>query len=152
MRTISKTAKLAVAGVTVATLAVSGVAYAYWTTTGTGSGSAANASSNGTVDLHASWDADALYPGGSQTVSFTADNAGATDLYVGTITLDSVESDVLACDVSDFTMDDVVANQIVPNASSGLALTATGTLVFANSTVSQDDCKGATITLNISSN
>jgi hypothetical protein len=153
MRKISKTAKLAVAGVSVGTLALSGVAYAYWTTTGSGTGSATNAGSNGTVTLHASWAADALFPGGSQTVSFTADNAGASNLYVTTIKLDSVtvDSDHSSCAVADFTMPDVTANTNVLAGADHQAITPTGTLSFANSNVSQDGCKGATITLHLKS-
>jgi hypothetical protein len=128
-------------------------AYAYWTTTGEGTGSAANASSNGTVTLHASWAADALYPGGAQDVSFTADNAGDTNLYVGTIHLDSVsvDDDHATCDVSDFSMADVDSSSEVLAGADHQAIAGTGSLVFANSDVSQDACKGATITLHLSS-
>ncbi len=46
--------KLVAAGVgTALALALGGVALAYWTTTGSGTGSATNATSNGTVVLHA---------------------------------------------------------------------------------------------------
>ena len=78
--------KLVAAGVgTALALALGGVALAYWTTTGAGSGSATNAASNGTVVLHATF-ADGLTPGASETVTYTADNAGTSSLYVGTIT------------------------------------------------------------------
>lgn len=136
-----------------------GVAYAYWTTTASGDGSATNASSNGVLTLVADWDDDALYPGGSQEVSFTASNPGATTLRLGTIVLDSVEASDPDCAVGDFTMEDVVADQSIETTTSGTppvdtpeAVVATGTLEFANdSDTSQDACKGATITLNVSS-
>jgi hypothetical protein len=127
-------------------------AYAYWTTTGEGTGSAANASSNGTVTLHASWAADALYPGGAQDVSFTADNAGDTNLYVGTIHLDSVETSDPDCLPADFSMADVDSSSEVFAGADHQGIAGTGSLVFANSDVSQDACKGATITLHLSSN
>src|SRR5471032_744190 len=92
-------------------------AYAYWTTTGSGTGAVANAQSNGVVTLHASWPAAALVPGGSQTVSFTDDNAGTTDLFVGTVTSVVTTSDP-GCLASDFTVDPVVEDQIIPNGSS----------------------------------
>jgi hypothetical protein len=127
-------------------------AYAYWTTTGAGTGTVANASANGELVLHADWAADALYPGGSQDVSFTADNASDTNLYVGTITTDSITTSDPGCLPADFSIDPVVSNTIVPAGETGYALDGTGTLSFANSIVSQDDCKGAEITLHLSSN
>src|SRR5262245_3656376 len=57
-------------------------AFAYWTTTGSGNGNAAVAPSNGTVTLHGSAPTN-LFPGGSSNVTFTADNAGASNLFVG---------------------------------------------------------------------
>ncbi|MDQ1689095.1 MAG: hypothetical protein QOK42_2070 [Frankiaceae bacterium] len=154
MRKHSKKLIAAVAG-TAAAVALSGVAYAYWTTTGAGTGTVTNASSNGTVTLHASWPTTALFPGGSQSVSFTADNGGATDLYVGTIHLASVSVDAghATCVVGDFTMPDVVSNTPVIHGASGQAIAGTGTLSFANNaTTSQDTCKGADITLHLTSN
>lgn len=44
MRNLSKKTKVVVAGVSAATLAMSGVAYAYWTTSGSGTGSATTSS------------------------------------------------------------------------------------------------------------
>ena len=138
----------------IAIAAISAVgAFAYWTTTGAGSGTAENADSNGTLVLHATWAADALYPGGNEDVSFTADNTtGTSNLYVGTIHLESVSSDDLGCDVADFSMDDVVSNTIVPAGATGTALAGTGSIEFANTLVNKDDCKGAAITLTLSSN
>ena len=139
-----------------ATLAVAVVAavgaYAYWTTTGAGTGAQANASSNGTIVLHASWADAALYPGGSQSVSFTADNAGASNLYVATIHTASITTSDPGCLPADFSMPDVTSNTVVPAGASGFALAGTGTLSFANTNVSQDACKGATVTLHLTSN
>jgi hypothetical protein len=132
-----------------ATTAVAG--YAFWTTTGSGSGSATNASANGTIVLHASF-AGGLFPGGSRTVSFTADNAGASNLHVGTITTDSITTDKPLCDVADFSIDPVLSDTNVLAGASGQALAGTGTLSFANTAVNQDECKGAIVTLHLSSN
>ena len=128
-------------------------AFAYWTTTGSGTGTADVATANGTLVLHASAPTD-LFPGGSSNVTFTADNGGATNLYVGTIHLDSVTADAghASCDTADFTMADVVSNTMVPAATTGHALAGTGTLVYANTAVNQDACKGAELTLTLSSN
>jgi hypothetical protein len=152
LRTLSKKQKATVAAVTLLGLGgTAGIAYAYWTTTGSGSGNQLNAASNGTVTLHASWNDAALTPGGSQTVSFTADNPGTTNLYVGTIH-SVVSTSPSSCLAGDFTIPDVAANQVIPAGSSGLAILATGTLSFANTAVSQDTCKSATVTLTLSSN
>jgi hypothetical protein len=132
-----------------ATTAVAG--YAFWTTTGSGTGSATNASANGTIVLHASF-ADGLYPGGSTTVSFTADNAGASNLQVRTITTDSITTDKPACDVADFSILPVTSGTNVLAGATGQALVGTGTLKFANTAVNQDECKGAVVTLHLSSN
>jgi hypothetical protein len=142
-----------VAILAVAALAIAAVgAYAYWTTTGSGDGTFANASSNGTVTLHATWNANALYPGGSQPVTFTADNAGDSNLFVGVIHADSITASDPLCDTADFSMADVTSNSVVNAGASGAPVSGTGTLVFANTAANQDHCKGAAITLNLTSN
>lgn len=140
-------------GLAVAVALAAAGAYAYWTTTGSGSGSAAVASGNGTVVLHGTAPTD-LYPGGSSNVTFTADNAGTSNLFVGTIHLASVSADGghSSCVTSDFTMPDVTSNTVVNAGATGQALTGTGTLSYANTTANQDACKGATLTLNLTSN
>ncbi len=133
--------------------ATSGVAYAYWSTTGTGSTSSRNAASNGTVALGAEF-ASGIAPGQSRTVTYTGTNTGDTNLQVATITpvvsLDAASvSD--GCRVSDFSIDPSAVNTTVPARTSDVPL-GTGTLLFANSTSSQDGCKGATVTLTVTSN
>jgi hypothetical protein len=137
----------------VAVLAVAGAAIAYWSTTGSGSGSGSVASSNGTITLHGTINS-ALTPGGNSSVSFTADNAGSSSLQVGTVHMDSVSADSghSSCVVADFTMPDVAENQTVAAGASGTALTSDGTLSMADTAVNQDACKGATLTLSLSSN
>ena len=149
----SKKTKAAVlAGVL--TVGIAGGAYAYWTTTGSGPG-CRQRDSNGTVTLHAAFTGGPLTPGWSdQTVTFHRDNAGTSNLYVNTIHLGSVTVDAghSTCDVADFTMPDVSSGTMVAAGATGSALTGTGTLAFANSTVNQDGCKGATVTLHLTSN
>jgi hypothetical protein len=135
----------------VAVLAVAGAAIAYWSTTGSGSGSGSVAGSNGTLVLHGSI-TDALTPGGSSSVTFTADNAGTSSLQVGTVHLASVSTDKPGCVVDDFTMPDVVENQTIAAGASGAALSSNGTLSMADTAVSQDACKGAALTLSLTSN
>lgn len=159
LRTLSKKQKVTVAAVTLLGLSgTGGLAYAYWTTTGAGTGSAANAAGNGTITLSASWAAAALYPGGSQTVTFTATNAGATDLRVGTVSLDpttpfTVDAGHAGCVLTDFSLPSVLQDVTVPAGATNQVLPNTGTLSFANDAVnSQDACKGATITAHLVSN
>jgi hypothetical protein len=147
-----KTALIVGAGAAI--VALSGTAaFAYWTTTGSGTGSATTATSNGTIVLHASF-ADGLTPGASTPVSFTADNAGSSSLFVGTIHLASVTADAghASCDVADYTMADVTSDTTAAAGATGATLNGTGTLTFADTAVNQDSCKGATITLHLSSN
>jgi hypothetical protein len=152
MRKFSR--KTAVAAGAAVVLAVGGgVAFAYWSTTGSGTGSAANASANGVVVLHAAF-ADGLTPGGSATVTYTADNDGSSSLSVGTIT-PTVSIDAAhvtaGCLVDDFTISPTTSNTTVPAHTSGVAA-GTGTLTFADTAVNQDGCKGAVVTLTLASN
>ncbi len=124
--------------------------YAYWTTTGSGTGSAA-AGTTTAVTLHATF-TDGIYPGGTKSVSFTADSTNPGSVRVGTVHLASVTFDAghSGCSAADFTMPDVVENTDVPNGS-GTALPNNGTLTFADTASNQDACKNATITLNLTS-
>jgi hypothetical protein len=161
MRSINTKKAAAVIGAGAIAVAGSGVAFAYWTTTGSGTSSAIdNGTANGTVTLTATFPTG-IVPGESKTVTFYGANPGTTDLRVGTVHLDSVTivkatNNTGACVAGDFTMANVDENQTVPHATaldSPVQLTATGTLNFANDAVnSQDGCKGATITLHLSSN
>ena len=145
---------LIVLGVSVvAAVAVVG-GYAYWTATGAGTTTpATNASSNGSVVLHGSF-AGGLAPGGSKTITFTADNANTTSLQVGTIHsvvgIDATHV-TAGCLASDFTVADVVENQVIAASSSGVTLSVAGSIAFADTASNQDGCKGAIITLTLSS-
>lgn len=146
---LSRKIKVAL-GAAFTSLAIAGGAFAYFTTAGAGTGSGTTGTSTDLV-LHGVA-ATTLYPGTSSTVTFTVDNASPGHQYVNVITLDSVSTDAghSACVVGDFTMPPVTAAQDVP--SGGTAITATGTITMANTTVSQDACKGAPLTLHLSSN
>jgi hypothetical protein len=141
-------------------------AYAYWTTSGSGTGTGAVASGNGTVTLHGSAPTN-LVPGGSSSVTFTADNAGTSDLYVGTITLAGVDAftdsgftsaipvgtGATQCDVSKFTMAPVLSSTTVTAGAVNQGVAGTGTLAFANDAGNnQDGCKNAVLRLNLTSN
>lgn len=154
MRNLSMKSKIVVAGVAVGTLAASGVAYAYWTTTGTGTGNAAASAGNGTVTLHASFPAAALAPGAPQTVSYTADNTHTYSTKVGALTVTSVTVDAThvtaGCLAGDFSATAVTTNTTVAPTSSATAVGA-GVITMADTAVDQSACKGATVTINVSS-
>jgi hypothetical protein len=138
------------AATAIALLALAATAFAYFSSTGSGSGSATVGSSSG-VTLHGTV-STALYPGTSSTVTFTVDNPSPGSERVGTIHLVSVTPDGThsTCVGTDFTMTNVVANQVFPTGS-GQSVTATGTLAMGDSGVSQDACQGATLTLALTS-
>lgn len=133
-------------------VATAGGAYAYWTTTGAGTGTATTASENGTLTLHGHL-ADGLAPGNSTEVTFTADNPGTSSLYVTSVHLAAVTVDEnhAGCEVADFSMTDVSSGTRVLAETTGQALQGSGELVFADTGVNQDACKGAEITLHLTS-
>jgi hypothetical protein len=145
--------KRVLVGLSIAILALAGVAVAYWTTTGSGSGSGSVASSNGTLALHGSI-TSALTPGGSSPVTFTADNAGSSSLRVGTVhavvTIDEAHAEA-GCKASDFTINDTVENQTIAAHAEGVALTTNGSISMVDAEYDQSACKGATISLALSS-
>jgi hypothetical protein len=133
------------------TTAVAG--YAYWTASGAGTGAATNASSNGSLVLHASF-ADNLTPGASEPVSYTADNLNSSSLQVGTVhavvSIDAAHAS-LGCLASDFTVADMIESQTIAAGASGVSLAHDGTIAFADTAANQDGCKGALVTLTLSS-
>jgi hypothetical protein len=146
-----KTTAIVAAGIL--TVATAGGAYAYWSTTGSGTGTATTASSNGAVVLHAAF-ANGLTPGASEVVTYTADNGGTSSLRVGTIT-PTVSIDAAhvtaGCLVGDYTIPVTLSNTTVAAAATGVAA-GSGTLSFADSSINQDGCKGAIVTLTLASN
>jgi len=135
----------------VALAAAAGVAVAFWTGAGTGTGTGTAGTGNtatltGTV-------ADGVAPGTNRSVSFTAANSGDAAVQLTTVHLVSIAADGAhsACTVADFTMADVTENHEVPAGAMVEALPTDGSLVYADTGVSQDACKGATLTLTLSS-
>jgi hypothetical protein len=139
-------------GGTLASLAIAGAAFAYFTTTGGGDGAGTVGTSSTIVITGTA--ATTLYPGTSSTVSFTVNNSSPGHQFVTTIHLDSVSTDGphSACVVTDFSMADVAANQDVASGPA-IVITQTGTLLMANNPIAnQDACKNAPLTLHLSSN
>jgi hypothetical protein len=150
LRRFNKKRLLAVTSV--CALALAGIAFAFFSSTGSGTGSGSAASSdNSTIVVHGTI-TDALAPGGNSSVTFTADNTGTGAGTLRSIHLSNVAADSghSSCAVADFTMPDVTGQTIaVPAGASGQALGsgANGTISMANTGVSQDACKGATLSL-----
>ena len=146
----SRKAKITVSLAAFFLLAGGGIAYAYWTTTGTGSGATPAATSSGTVTIAASF-TSGIVPGGTRAVTYTAANPGTSKLMVKDISHLVTTSDV-GCLPAWFTIPPVNSNTVVPAGATAQALTGSGTLTFVDSaTVNQDACKGATITLTLTS-
>jgi hypothetical protein len=145
-----KLSKKTIAFLTAAFLIIGGGAYAFWTTTGGGTGASPNAASNGTVTLTATF-AAGLTPGASVPVTYTATNLGTSSLRVGTIS-HVVSTAPTGCLAADFTIANVTSDTIVPAGSTDFAIAGTGTLFFTDTGINQDLCKGATVTLTLTSN
>jgi hypothetical protein len=142
---------LKIGAITVALVAVAGLAFAYWTGSGTGSGTG-TAGSGGTATLTGTV-AGGLAPGTARAVSFTAANSSDADIQITTVHLDGITVDAghAACEVADMTMADVTEEHEVPAGATAEALPVDGSLVYANTGLNQDACKGATLTLTLSS-
>jgi hypothetical protein len=134
-----------------AAVAIAVVAVAYWTGSGSGTGSGA-VGTVGSVTLTGTVTPGSA-PGTSEPVSFTAANPSESPIQVTKVHLVSVtaDSEHAACKTADFTMADVTQNHEVPAEATIEALPNDGSLVYANTEVSQDACKGATLTLTLSS-
>lgn len=159
MRINKKAAAVAVAAVT---LAGTGVAYAYWSTTGSGSGTGTAAASNGDLkDQLTAVVPDGIYPGGNVTVTYKATNSSKTDLFVGTIT-PTVSVDKPGCDTTWFHISPLDVNKSVPAGTLATAPMTLGTTSLSldnayttDSTpvaINQDACKGAKVTVSVTSN
>jgi hypothetical protein len=147
---MTKKTKAALAVATAGMLSVGGAAaFAYWTTTGTGTGSAAASAGGGTVTLHSSF-ADGLAPGQSESVTYTADNSSDTSTVVGALTASVATSDA-GCLPDWFTVTANSDNATVGAHTTSSVKVGSGTLKFNDSAANQDLCKGATITVNVTS-
>jgi hypothetical protein len=141
----------------VCVLAIAAGAYAYFTSTGSGTGTATVGSSSA-VTLHATV-GGSLYPGASQTVSFTVDNPSPGAQRVATISLSSITVDaghstcstVTTGGTPDFTMPAVAVNHTFATGNAQ-TVTPTGTLTMNDTGISQDPCQGATLTLHLTNN
>jgi hypothetical protein len=125
-----------------------GLVWAFWSADGSAKGSGTLDSGDAGIELTVTVD-DGLFPGGSSEVSFTASNDADYDITIGTLGLTGVTVDAEGCDPGDFSMDDVLVNQEITADAVDVALEATGTLTFENTSDNQDACKGAVLELSV---
>jgi hypothetical protein len=139
----------------VATLAVAGVALAFWTGGGSGSGSGAAAGAQSGLTANQTTTLSAMYPGDSaQTISGDFDNPNSGPIYVSSVTV-SINSVTKAagapagtCDATDFTLASTTMNVNAEVAAGNAKGAFTGaTIRFNNKATNQDACKGATVSL-----
>jgi hypothetical protein len=162
-----KNKKRVLAGIgLVATLAVTGVAVAYFSASGAGSGNAQVGTNAAlTISPTITPGVGGIVPGGNPaTVSLTVTNPATAKANVATVTMTGVlaYSDAAhtvnitgtgagKCDTTQFSMAPVTENQQVP-AGGPTALANNGSLVFADSGSNQDGCKNAYLVSSFTSN
>lgn len=161
-------------------LLITGSAIAYFTTTGTGTGST-NVGSSSTLTLHPTLSGGNLYPGTTNTVSFTVDNPSPGHQLLNTIHLAAIHAcsagsswngtscvtgsggsgtEQTTCEsVETGASDTNTANFWMPDVSvakdygngSGQTVTPTGTLTMNDLSSSQNSCQGANLSLSFTS-
>jgi hypothetical protein len=139
----------------VATLAVAGVAFAFWTGGGSGTGGGAAAGAQNALTANQTTMLTAMYPGDSaQTISGNFDNTNSGPIHVSSVTvsIDSVtkaaDAPAGACDATDFTLASAVMNvnaEVLTGTAKGSFTGAT--IRFNDKATNQDGCKGATVSL-----
>jgi hypothetical protein len=140
----------------VVSLALAGVAYAYWTAGGSGTGSGTAAGAQSALTAVQTTTLTPMYPGDTaQTISGNFTNPNSGPIYVSTVTA-SIASVTKAagapagtCDATDFTLANA-AMTVNAEVASGTAKGAwTGATIKFNDKAgtNQDACKGATVNL-----
>ena len=140
----------------VAVIAVSGVAFAYWTATGSGTGSATMATP-ATVTVTQVNTLSAMFPGDSaQTTQVTLHNPSTSQpVHVTNVSISDVTTDKTGCTVADF----LPGVAVTPWGAGGTTIAALGTTATVNGPTiqffndpanNQDACKGAAVTVHYS--
>jgi hypothetical protein len=141
MRTATR--RTAIVAATVAGLAVTGVAFAAWTSTGTGTATAtAGHAQNLVVD--GADDVTGLFPTGSVTVPVTVTNPNPYKVKLSSLTFDSATTTKAGCDASVVTApSQSPTNELAANNGS-----ATIDVTVSMSNAAANECQGAAFTLN----
>jgi hypothetical protein len=153
---VNKRKVIPVAIALVAVIAVSGVAYAYWTAGGSGSGTGNVANPASDLTVTGAPLANDMYPGAAaETTSVTIKNNATASVHVTTVSISSVTtSDETHCKGADnFTRGlPVTIASASQNIAGSASVTAPGpTIQFFNDSVNnQDACKGVVVTVHYS--
>lgn len=149
----------ALGGVTA--LVVAGAAFAYFTSSGSGTGSA-SVGTPSAVTLLGTITGAPVPAGAPAGVSVLVTNPGGGSEFVNAVHLASITTDVDhstcvttvgAAPGAAFTMADIpVAQTLTGTGTTNDHVTVTGSLRMNDTLVNQDNCKGATLTLNFTSN
>lgn len=152
MRTYSTKSKIVVAAVTAGTLGVSGVAYAYFTTTGNGTGAATTGTSSAFAVTTDTATGGPLTPGGpSETIAFHVknNNSGVQRLSAVAVTVaasnGSAWTTAPGCSAADFTVG--TPSFASGDVASGATVDGTVTITMNNLGTPQDGCKSITVPL-----
>jgi hypothetical protein len=138
----------------IATLAIGGVAFAYFTNSGAGTGSA-TVGSSAAATVNQTNTLTALFPTTSQPVTVTVTNNGSGSQRITAVQLASITSDKPACDISlnatgsAFTMAPITIGETL--AAGATSTPHSGTLTMNDTGANQDSCQGAALTLNYTS-
>lgn len=139
----------AVVGAGVLVLGVSGVAYAFWTTTGSGSGTAATGDAVA-LKINQTNVPSGLAPGLPAvdiTGTFTNSATGATNVVLSSISLVSLTTGVADCAPSNYAVTELKVVDGKVDAGAIAAGAWTGKIQLVESGKNQDACKLATPTL-----
>lgn len=146
---ITKTTLALTLGATV--LTVGGVAYAYWTTTGAGTGDAGT----GTVvavTVNQTSVVTGLAPGlGAQALSGTFSNPNEGPVYVTAVTAAVTGTDKAGCTAADYTIAGTATVNAEVAAGADKGAWSGLSIAFNNRAVNQDACKGAVVSLALTS-
>lgn len=135
-------------GVVIVLVALVGgvTAYAYWTANGSGAGTATAGTTTDNLTI-SSAAVTGLTPGSSTPITVTIANPNTYSVGVSTVSTVVATSDS-GCLPADFTFADKVLNTTIAALGSTSFVQS---LVFTDTAVNQDACKGATVTLTFSS-
>lgn len=153
-----KKARFVALAVVAVTVAVVGVAFAYWTQGGTGSGGA-TAGTTTAITVNQVGTPTGLYPGGpAQALSGTFTNPNAHPVHISSVTVavhpfsSQADGSKPACTDADFAVGGTGTGAIVVPAGTGVGLWSGLTVRMLDGAANQDNCKSANITLDYTAN
>jgi len=139
----------------IAALAISGVAFAYWTTGGSGEATGTTGTGTG-VTVTQSGTITGMVPGGAaQAVNFVIGNPATTPQYIATVTVafvsvtDAEDEVVAGCTGADFTLVQPTAINAQVIAGNTTYAPSGASIAMNNLATNQDACKDGTVNLSL---